>query len=184
MTTITQDLDYLSAGVDELEDYLISEDLFWLLSGSSDLPRLTIGYLLLTMKKLDARLQTTQEIAKKEYYCSLFTTISNKWQTAREKKIRQEFQARLASWGNYLEEYYESPEKYSEEYKNQVKWRVILHLLSSQASIPSQEIHSLARHDKEMISAWIPDSYTWEPDLKEAFPEQEFWFLYGRLKKN
>ncbi len=52
MPTPAQDLSFFQAGLESLETYLLSEGLFWPLAG--DLPRLTVGGMLLAGKRIEA----------------------------------------------------------------------------------------------------------------------------------
>ncbi len=181
MTSIKQDLEYLSAGLDELEDYLVSEELYWRLSVHSSLPRLTIGTLLLADIKLNTRLQAGSNIQNLQALTTLLEATRFKWSAAWERKIKREFHARLDLWRNYLQDYFESPGTKSSEYVHQVQWRVILQLLSVESTTPPQEAFVISQLDENMIPFWLQGDFVWEPDLKRAFPEKEYWFLYGKL---
>lgn len=183
MTTIKQDLDYLSAGLDELEDYLQSDELYWRLSAHSSLPRLTIGNLLLTCKKLNTRLHAGIDNTNFQELTTFLEGTRIKWRAAWERKIYQEFHARLVLWRNYLQDYFESPDTISSEYVNQVQFRVILQLLSYEITIPPQESFELSQLDSNLTPFWLQGGFVWELDLKRAFPEQEYWFLYGKLRQ-
>jgi hypothetical protein len=53
---LKKDRAYLEAGIPELEDYLLSDELYWPISARGhNLPRLTIGGLLLANDRLEAR---------------------------------------------------------------------------------------------------------------------------------
>jgi hypothetical protein len=183
MTTTIQDMEYLSAGLDELEDYLQSEELYWKLSVHSSLPRLTIGSLLLASKKLNIRLHSETDIQKLQELRTLLEVTRFKWPAIWGRKIKREFHARLDLWQNYLQDYFESPDIKSSEYGHQVQWRVILHLLSGEITTFTQESYVLSQLDRNMTPFWLQGDFVWEPDLKQAFPEKEFWFLYGKLRQ-
>ena len=55
MTPVEKDKSYLEASISELETYLLSQELYWPISARGfDLPRLTIGGILLTQARLEA----------------------------------------------------------------------------------------------------------------------------------
>lgn len=171
------DRTYFQAALDELETYLLSNELYWQLSVPGvSLSRLTLGNLLLTRLRIQARgfLLPEQE--------SRLEQIRWRWQTAWEKKARHEFNSRLNLWKNYLEDYFESPSNYAADYPQEVRLRVILALLHQEISFPLPEEEALARLDARLRAAFIPGPFVWEADLSIAFPQQTWWYLYGRLK--
>jgi hypothetical protein len=142
---------------------------------------LTIGTLLLAGKKLNARLQAGTDIQNLQALTTLMETTRFKWPAAWERKIKREFHARLDLWQNYLQDYFESPGTKSSEYVHQVQWRVILQVLYLESTTPPQEVIVLSHLDDNMIPFWLQGDFVWEPELKQAFPEKKYWFLYGKL---
>ena len=56
MTSLENDRAYLEAGIPELGDYLLSKELYWPISARGyNLPRLTVGGILLAQTRLGAR---------------------------------------------------------------------------------------------------------------------------------
>lgn len=182
MPSRAQDLAFVQTGLEELEAYLLSDELFWPLSGPASLPRLTPGGLLLALRRLDGRSISPAEAAQVTGLETRLGAARSKWRSAWEKKTRREVRARLDLWKNYLADYQQSPEAQAENYPQQVQWRVILQLLSGELSTPLSEYQILPELDKMMQPFWLPGNFVWEPELKAVFLETEFWFLYGRLK--
>lgn len=182
MPTLAQDLAFVQAGLDELEAYLHSEVLYWPLSGPASLPRLTLGGLLLGLKRLRARCNSPAKAAQLTGLENRLDAVRSKWRSAWERKCRREVHARLNLWRNYLGDYRQSSESQAESYAEQVKERVLLQLLALELEAQTEEIESLAELDKMVKSSWLPEGFLWEPDLAAAFPEPEYWFLYGKLK--
>jgi hypothetical protein len=182
MPSLAQDLAFIQAGLDELEAYLLSDELYWPLSGPAGLPRLTIGGLLLAGKRLSARSSSPADAARLSGLETRLDATRSKWRAAWENKSRREVHARLDLWQNYLADYRQSPETHCESYPQQVQWRVLLQLLSGEFKVPPKEVEILAELDKMMRPFWLPGNFVWELELALAFPEPEFWFLYGRLK--
>jgi hypothetical protein len=98
MPALTQDLSYFQAGMESLEAYLLSEELFWPLTG--DLPRLTIGGMLLAGKRLEVRAEAGEWMSLSDS----LDAVCMKWRSAWERKAGREIHARLDLWKNYLEE--------------------------------------------------------------------------------
>jgi hypothetical protein len=112
MPSAAYDLEYLRAGLDVLEEYLLSKDIYWPLSaspppGDPPYPRLTLGGLLLSRARARARelsgtLTPAQEADLTRMSEQLEATRS-RWRVAWEGKASREFHARLNLWRDFLE---------------------------------------------------------------------------------
>ncbi len=185
MPTIEKDRAFFQAGVRELADYLRSGELFWQLSvRETDLPRLTIGGLLLAQRRLRVRL--TAPAAQTDLIAleGQMDAVRSKWRSAWERKAGREVHARFTLWNSYLADYRQSPESQADAYPHEVQWRVMLQLLSVEISSPLPELEALSDLDAVVKSFWRPGEFVWEADLMRAFPQQEYWFLYGKLKSS
>lgn len=168
---------YFQAALDELETYLLSNELYWQLSVPGiSLSRLTLGQLLLTRLRIQARGFLLPEEEDR------LEQIRRRWPAAWEKKARREFNSRLNLWKNYLEDYFESPSNYAADYPQEVRLRVILALLRQEISPPPPEEETLAALDARLRTVFIPGPFVWEANLCAVFPQQTWWYLYGRLK--
>ena len=107
-----------------------------------------------------------------------------RWRVAWEQKAGREVHARLDLWRNYLMDYRQSPEVHADEYLHEVRWRVILNLLFDELPAPPSEAEALAGLDQLLQASFLPGDFIWEEDLMPGFPQQAYWFLYGRLKSN
>lgn len=182
MPTSAQNLTYVQAGLEELENYLLSDNLYWPLDGDNSLQRLTIGGLLLGLIRIQAEQQGGGQSTQADRLVNRLDVVRTKWKAAWEKKCRSEIHTRLTLWKNYLLDYRQSPELEAEMYPQQVQWRVYLQLLIKETDYQPEEIKQLTNLDAMVKSAWLPGSFIWEPNLATALPEPEYWFLYGRLK--
>ena len=182
MPTILQDSDFLNCGIRELEDYLVSSELFWQLSGGGNLPRLTLGGLLLARKRLQARenlLPAGLDLAQMDRQ---LTAAQVRWRAAWEKKAVQEARSRFELWKNYLDDYHQSPDLHAGEYPRQVQYRVMLHLLEIELPGRPDALAALAGLDEFLKTSFLGGPFIWEPDLAPVFPASDFWYLFGRLK--
>jgi hypothetical protein len=83
-----------------------------------------------------------------------------------------------------LQEYRENPENNADRYPYEVQRRVMLELLSPDAAqAPQAERDMLPSLDQLLRAVFIPGEFAWEIELQPGFPPDEFWYLYGRLKK-
>jgi hypothetical protein len=180
---------YISAALDELENYLLSDELFWPLvfrAGSLDqsYPRLTLGGLLLAKQKITSNYVPQLNIPIHKYLLEI-DMMRQKWQIMWGKKAHREWQSRLNQWKNYLNELRQSPEKHIDYFPYEVRWRVILELLGNDYSqIPEEEIELLRGMDLMLKALFVPGEFIWEASLQTAFPEPKFWFLYGKPSRS
>lgn len=182
MPTFTDDQAYFQNGILELEGYLLSKELFWPLSGGKDLPRLTIGGLLLSRVRLQARATSPNHAADLNRMELALGGVCSKWPAAWERKAGQEVQTRIALWRNYLTDYQQSPDQYASVYPREVHGRVMLHLLKKELKNLPSDFEVLDVLDQRVKAAWLPGVFVWDTDLVQAFPEAEYWFLYGKLR--
>ena len=177
MTSIEKDRAYLEAGIPELEDYLLSDELYWPVTARGyDLPRLTISGLLLAKKRLEAR------GVRIEAHRSRLDAVCSKWRAAWEKKAGRELQSRFGLWNNYLTDYRQNAEGHADAYPHEVSYRVMLQLLLMELPSPPPEREALSRLDSVLRASFSPGDFIWEPGLQPGFPREEYWFLYGKLK--
>lgn len=182
MPSYEQDLAFFEAGVQALSDYLLSEELFWPLSGGVALPRLTPGGLLLAQRRLRGRKGGLDEDARLRRGESALEATRSKWRSAWERKAAREVRARLDLWRNYLQDYRAAPAEQADAYPREVRWRVILHLLLAELSERPPQAEALAGLDRLLRVFFLPGAFVWETELAGAFPAGEYWYLYGRLK--
>ena len=170
MPTPKQDLLYLETSLSELKNYLLSDILYYPLLGN--LPRLTIGGLLLAQKRLKAGDLGTHLSPK-------LATVKTKWYAAWTKKSAQELDSRFTLWRNYLNDYRANPENYAADYKNEIRLRVMLEFLADEVDQIPIEIVAL---DEFLRSKLIKGEFLWDEDLESEFTQERFWFLYGNLR--
>lgn len=175
----TSDLAFFEAGIAELHDYLLSDILYWKLSGRqrAELPMLTIGGLLLARKRLQAAPSPTLDALDFEMQAQRL-----KWQAAWERKIRHEVRARTELWHNFLSEYRHAPDQHAASYPQEVRWRVMMHLLLEELNDLPAEAEVLIELDRILRLSFIPNRFIWDPDLLPFFERDLYWYLYGVLK--
>jgi hypothetical protein len=189
MSSSAYELGYLKAGIESLDAYLLSDDLYWTLSTSSPpgeplFRQLTLGGLLLNEQRLLARhLSPTQDMELRAYSTELREFIS-RHRVAWERKTSREFQARLKLWGTYLSEYRDDPDNQADRYAYEVERRVMLHLLAPFArDILRADLELLGSLDKLLEAVFMPGSFVWEAEVTGAFDQADFWYLYGKLRR-
>jgi hypothetical protein len=171
----------------ELEDYLLSPELFWPLSTKTQAiaqDRLTLGNLLLCFDHLEAlrpqfSVQSEATLRKHELF---WQQATEKWKTAIRNKASQEASARINIWRSYLMDLDDGKAReftYSHEIRNRV---IIERVLSFGLSVEglNADLQSL---DQLLRSLTVPGDFQWEPELKTQYPPEPYWFLYRMPRK-
>ncbi len=186
MSSRETDLQFVKAGVEDLPDYLLSKELFWPLSAPGfgySLPRFTIGGLLAALRRLGAYADTPAKQAELRDFEQRVDRFRTSRRVAWEAKAAHEFRARFTLWQNYLSDLRHDPGNHADAYAHEVSWRALLELLSAELPVPPPESSALVGLDAALKSRWQPGGFIWEPELKTAFPEAPFWYLYGNVRK-
>jgi hypothetical protein len=175
MTTLENDNAYFQEGIESLEAYLLSDELFWPLKANQ--PRLTVGGMLLASQRLRARLSFSEWGSRAEQ----LDQVRLKWRSAWERKAGREVHARFELWRNFLDDVRRS-ESEAGMYSQQVEYRVMLQLLRDELTVPVPDLDAVDALDQLLRTIWLPGTFVWDVDLTSVFPEPDFWFLYGKLK--
>ncbi|MGC8855744.1 MAG: hypothetical protein ACP5QU_03000 [Anaerolineae bacterium] len=176
MTTLEQDRQFLLVSIPELQAYLLSKELYYPISARGvDLPRLTLGGVLLAL----SRLRGANQAADLE---GAVEVIRLKWRSAWEAKASREVRARFALWQNYLADVWQNPDQHAPYYRQEVRVRAMLDLLLAELSREVPEATWLRELDERLRRMLIPGEFVWETAVQAAFPAEKFWYLYGTLK--
>lgn len=157
-----KDQQYLAAGVPQLQDYLLSGQLYYPLS--MGLPQLTLGGVLLALRRAGAL--ASEEAAQVEF-------IRSRWQSAWEAKASREIGARSELWLNYLSEYRRDPKAEVRLYPQNVRCRAMMSLLGKVEDDADFFLKSVFREG----------NFVWEAECAPNFERKTFWYLYGTLKE-
>ena len=175
----------------ELQAYLLSNDLYWPLRltartpGSVQVPPLTIGNLILSRARLSALALPDDRQAELAEISRCITEIRGDWRSNWGRKAHREYAARLKLWQQYFHEMRSESHVHASVYANEVRQRVILHLLVEEMleAPPQPEVDLLRGLDETLRSLLRPGPFVWEPEVERAFPRAVFWFLYGMVQK-
>ncbi len=184
------DLRYLKAGIEQLESYLLSSDVYWSIgtrapAGETPYPQLTIGGLLLARLRAQSSIKTSSQQVELEELSGRLNDLRTRWQVAWEGKASKEFHARLNLWKNFLEEYRSNPETQYDRYKYEVTRRVLLHLLGAETdNIPQAQRDLLASLDLLLHTIFDSGEFIWDVSLAASFPQEQYWYLYGEIPKS
>jgi hypothetical protein len=187
MNTSRYQLDFIQAGIDQLTDYLFSDLIYWpigirAVSGYPAYPQLTLGTLILFLHQAEALStgsKSKSELSKSKNDLEL---IRRRWQVHWRRKAGAEFKARIKLWRDFLQEYRKDPEGNYDRYEYEVTRRVMLEWLNQEATdLKKPELEMLESLDLLLKSLIFRGDYIWDQNVKSEFPEEVFWYLYGRL---
>lgn len=186
MPSAIYDLGYFQAGVSVLKEYIFSNEIYWPIganppAGEPPYPQLTLGGLLLSRIRLQARGLPPNERKEYTHLDRDFNTTRSRWRVAWEDKASREFHARLTLWRDFLEEYRASPGNHADRYAYEVTRRVMLDLLTPEApDVPPEEFELLEILDHVLRSRLVRGEFIWDAELAPGFPAERYWYLYGQ----
>jgi hypothetical protein len=187
MATTEDHLRYLEGGVEVLDDYLLSSEMFWSVGVPAaeegvELPQLTMGGLLLSRAIVRGSRLSAGQRERFEKVDTHIEEVRTRWRVAWERKCQHSFSTRLTTWRDFLVEYRAQPEEHADRYANVVKFRVMLQLLlKEKVQIGEAELGLLSTMDKILHNILQPGPFIWDAQQAEGFPVDEYWFLYGHL---
>ncbi len=186
MQTIDGDRAFLENSLPELQDFLLSNDLYWPAGtargahAGANMPRFSLGNLRLAAARLGAAsgdLHDGDLIAGVE---GVFT----KWRSNWARKAALEYSSRLRLWEDRLNELISDPSEAI--YRYEIRIRVILELLRGDLLVepPRQEMALLEGLDTRHRAASMETGFIWDTELQKAFPPEPYWFLYRTIRSH
>lgn len=187
---VVRDVALCGAMADEMEDYLKAKELFWEPNrrrpGGAELPKLTLGGLLLAMRRLQAlrdRLAPDQLGALTRAGREL-AHHRTQWRARYGAKLARDLRSRLDAWAWYLDDCERQGEPAIVHYPHQVKTRVKVDLLLDEAAGVALEVEESRQRqaalDERLRADFVAGDFCWLAPLVTGFPPERFWYLYGQ----
>jgi len=175
---------YLELIIPELQDYLLSESLYYPLVSSGmfnikNKPILTIGNVYYSLHILKLEGLSGQELQKKDTYHKNIDIVRSKWEINWQKKVEEEYNSRLRLWRNFMLDLDEDIKSSREEYRSQVRHRVLMELLilNDLKGIPDLQDELFILDDK-YHSFTRSSAFIWDLNIRSVFPKSDYPFLY------
>ena len=181
MPSLEQDWSFIQIAAVELDDYILSAELYWPLTSKSraQLPPLTPGNLLLCRARLSAFAWASSRQGELSKALGAGGRSLTKWSANWERKALREYGERLRLWQNYLNDLASDPMKNKNSYPQQVRGRVILQLLDEEFNASGgQTGNPLQGLDSRLRLLTHDSNFCWEEEIQNAFPREKYWFLY------
>lgn len=190
--SVEDSLKRAQAMLDEMEDLLLSREVFWPLDASAatrsdQFPKLSIGAFLLTTDQLasQANEMSPEQINTFQALGEAYAQVSSKWPANLGKKAVAEMRQRANLWRAYLQELADNPSM-AENYAQEVKNRVLLERLQepAQGAEGLQEVRDRIQDlDSLLRSRFQPGNFIWDPRLLGSYSDDRYWFLAGHPKQ-
>lgn len=188
MSDLRHDLATFRAMATDFNDFVRSETVFWQLSDSGPFrkrfPKLTVAGLLFYQHRLAVfrgTLPAGKQVELQQVQTEVDRSLSN-WHSNVERKALREIGGRVRSWEWYLSECRDDPDDCAAHYPTEVYNRVYIHfLLQLLRELPATNSvrAQVGAADAELRAVFRPGAFVWEADWIAAFPNEEYWFLYG-----
>lgn len=180
-----EDLEVLEAMAAEMDEYLMSEVLFWPMR-KGNLPRLTLGGYLMREHRLRALADLLGEADRQR----LEAAVAQFDQALVEKVVRfeqrahEELGARLRQWSEYLRDLKGEAAANAGYYPSTVETRAIIAALVGKLERPPYRLEAhlvqqLGMLDQNLRSHWQPGDFVWPESWQPAYPKAGYWWLYG-----
>jgi len=185
MDNFEHDLHYLNEALEELEKYLLSDQVYWPMdtpaeAGQPGYPKLTAGNLLFFMAHAAADAASPAQQATVQQLQSQLYALTTHWHSAWQSKVAQEYASRLRQWSIYLNELVDDPERHAAFYPTEVRLRTLLELLKQEAETALEDLAPL----DALLSQYLQKGkFIWQESEAAAFPNPPYWFLYGCAKE-
>lgn len=183
---LAQDLAILQEMAGQMEAYLMSETLFWSMQ-YSNMPKLTLGGYWLRQHRLTAlhMLLTGEQQADLSAAIKMFETAVSEWVVRTEQRAHTELEARIRQWSEYLRDVAGDGAAATANYGARVEVRAIMAALVNQMQQPPYKLNpslveTIRQQDKALQARWQNGPFVWPNAWQPAYPQPEFWWLYGR----
>lgn len=187
-TKLQRDLEILTAMADEMAGYLDSDVLFWPMQ-TGGMPKMTVGGYLMRQFRLLA-LGDSLEMAEKQ---QLSQTVSRFNQALIERVVRfeqkatRELDARMRQWGEFLRDLEKERDVSRAGYGTAVEARAMITALVEKLQkrpyqLPPRTMTRVDLLDANLRRFWEPGQFVWSEEWQPAYPQTDFWWLYGLPK--
>ena len=182
---LEQDLAIAAAMAAQMDDYLKCDILFWNM-GQSGMPMLTLGgylmrqYRLLLLSNLLSEAQQGElETAVIQFNAALAEKI-----VRLEVKANSELEARIRQFEAFLRDLRKGQET-GMNYRTAVEPRAMVAALVDKLRMAPYQLDRqipgrVETLDRSLRQRWVSGEFIWPQDWQPAYPQDEFWWLYGK----
>lgn len=185
---LNDDLKEALAMAEALETYLRGTELYGHAGGGffSSLPSLTVGALLLRLRRLDHLRPSMKDSHAKnlDKTVDFFTATRHEWRVHYEEKIQKEIASRTDAMQTFFKECSQSMVNCAQSYRPELLRRTIIQELLTEMdslNLDSSELRTKVKAaDMKLRAVLRADSFQWDSKLEAIYPIEEFWWLYQK----
>ncbi|MDX1991871.1 MAG: hypothetical protein SF029_05755 [bacterium] len=186
---IEQDLKEAEAMAKSLVPYVHEEPLYGQAGGGgffSKLPSLTVGALLMRLRRLEAQrdTMTPAQQSRLDAVQTRHSEVLKEWRMHYEKKMLREANSRLDAMGQFFEECNQNPRSCAGNYGVEASRRTIVQelvLAMQQMGIADDDLQTKLRAVDGKLRRYVqPSDFVWDASLQPYYPQRDFWWLYTR----
>lgn len=182
---LEQDLAVLAAMAAQMDDYLKSDILFWNM-GQGGMPMLTLGGYLMRQYRLLLLSNLLSEAQQGELETAViqFNTALAEKIVRLEAKANSELEARIRQFEAFLRDLRKGQET-GMNYGTAVEPRAMIAALVDKLRMAPYQVDRqipgrVETLDRSLRQRWVPGEFIWPQDWQPAYPQDEFWWLYGK----
>ena len=175
---LQKDLEIIELMAQQMRAYL-NNDLLLPMT-HPDAPQVTLAGYLMRVHRLQALRNTLldgDERARLDQAVRAYQQVTGEKRAQFDQKIAQERQARLRQWREYLRDLEEGAGN-AVYYHTAVETRLMLTMLLNE-SADAEVTRPLETLDQTLRRAWQPGPFIWPAAWRPAYPENNYWWLYG-----
>lgn len=192
---IDRDLQEASAMVNGLEHYVHQDALYGSVGGmgffaASNMPSLTTGALLMRIRRLqvldDAGELSDKQRDRLQKIVAAHGKVYRENRTHYEAKLLREAKSRLKAMSQFFEECHASPRACAQNYRPEALRRTIAQEAIIALDESGVEMDAELKQVKNQMDSRLrqyaaePTDFLLDEALKEAYPQETFWWLYHR----
>lgn len=183
------DLKEAAAMANHLEDYVRGDQLYGKAGNSffSSMPSLTVGALLMRLRRLDALRGQLKGRGEKqlEQTVEAWTDVREEWTHHYEQKMLREAHSRIDAMKAFFQECSKNMSQCAAIYRPELLRRTIVQeLLREMDAMNTEKDDALDRDikaaDSKLRTFLRPDTFQWSEMLQPIYPQNEFWWLYQK----
>ncbi len=182
---LSNDVRAVEAMANGLVPYVYEDELYGLMP--SNLPRLTVGSLLMRLQRLQVLGDQLTETQRTVLAAALkkVDEVRQEWHVAFTGKIKREFKARVEALEQYLGECADNLRACADNFPSNMEKRVMIEHLyreAEQLGEMSDDLKSrLPALDGAIRRFAEPSDFRWDARLEPVYPRDDFWYLYSAV---
>lgn len=182
---VERDLEEARDMANGLEDYVRGDSVYGsvggMFAGDQSLPSLTIGNLLLRLRRLNALASLLSADQKAAFDAAKVEhdRVRKEWTVHYTQKASDEVHARLRSLSTFVGECEDAPEACADAYLPEALRRTVVQEIVDAVPEAAQR-DDLSKSDSALRGLTESRDFLWDAALANIYPQSKFWWLYAQ----